>query len=227
MGFFDELLHHLRCSLHPQLRHYAPEALRDLDDFRHHLDYWNLPECFRRKCDEAFQKTGTIGYFHWQGRCLFSFDTLSPPCSHAVLLRNVFVPKKHRGKHSCTEALSQIVRVAESCGICILAIVHPFEIRTDKDDIEAGVEALHRSAHDVWYVSSQTAQAAMNARLRKAGFLNFDMRDSMSEHGATTIPLTNQWIFVPQGVDQAFLASIQDRFVNEVVHAPESIGIST
>jgi hypothetical protein len=34
-----------------------------------------------------------------------------------------------------------------------------------------------------------------------------------------TIPLTNQWIFVPSNVDQKFLASLADRFVNEAVDA--------
>jgi hypothetical protein len=66
----------------------------------------------------------------------------------------------------------------------------------------------------------------MNKRLRKAGFRNCDLRDSMSEHGGKTIPLTNQWIFVPRSVDTLFLASITDRFVSESVYANESTGIA-
>lgn len=216
MGYFDDILLRLRCSLHPQLRHYAPELLKDPADFRHQLDYWNLPESFRRECNAAFQATGTTGYYSWNSKCVFSFDSLTPPSPHAALLRNIFVPKEYRGQHCCTEALSQIVRVAESSATCILAIVHPFELCTEKDGIEAAIDALHRSLTGLSYVSSETAKQAMNARLKKAGFLNCDLRSTMSDDGAATIPVKQQWIFVPKNVAQPFLTEISSRLVNEV-----------
>jgi hypothetical protein len=216
MESFDDFLHRMRCSLHPQLRHYAYESLKDPDEYSHRVRYWNLPESFRKECGNAFQATGTTGYFSWNGKCVFSFDCLTPPSPHAALLRNIFVPKEHRGQHCCTETLAEMVRVAESSATCIVAVVHPFEIYAAKEGITAAIDALHRSSHDVAYVSDETAQHAMNARLRKAGFRNCDLRDSMMD---ITIPLTHQWIFVPSNVDQPFLASLTDRFVNEAVDA--------
>lgn len=213
MDSVDDFLHRMRCSLHPQLRHYSYEFLKDPDEYNHHVRYWNLPASFRKECDNAFQATERTGYFSWNGKCIFSFDCLTPPSHHAALLRNIFVRKEHRGQHCCTETLAEIVRVAESSATCIVAVVHPFEIYTDKEGIAAVIDALHGSSYDVAYVSDETAQQAMNARLRKAGFRNCDLRDSMMD---ITIPLTNQWIFVPSNVDQQFLASLADRFVNEV-----------
>jgi hypothetical protein len=147
---------------------------------------------------------------------VFSFDCLTPPSPHAALLRNIFVPKEHRGQHCCTETLAEIVRVAESSATCIVAVVNPFEIFADKGGIKAAIDALHRSTCGVAYVSNETAQQAMNARLKKAGFRNCDLRDSMMD---MTIPLTNQWIFVPNNVDKPFFASLANRFVNEAVDA--------
>ncbi|NDE17086.1 hypothetical protein EBZ80_19370 [bacterium] len=216
MDSFDDFLHRMRCSLHPQLRHYSYESLKDPDEYTHHLRYWNLPESFRKECGNVFQTTGTVGYFSWKSKCVFSFDCLTPPSPHAALLRNIFVPKEHRGQHCCTATLAEIVRVAESSATCIVAVVHPFEIYTAKEGIAAAIDALHRSSHEVAYVSNEMAQQAMNARLKKAGFRNCDLRDSMMD---ITIPLTNQWIFVPSNVDKPFLAGISDRFVNEAVDA--------
>lgn len=217
MGIFDDLFRQMHCSMHPQLRHYSPESLKDPAELRHQLDYWSLPESFRKECDEAFQATGTTGYYSWNSRCLFSFDSLTPRSPHAALLRNIFVPKEYRGQHCCTEALSKIVHVAESSATCILAIVHPFEICTEHlDDLKSAIDALHRSPHGISYVSNETATRAMNARLRRAGFRNCDLRSTMSDHGATTIPVTHQWIFVPQSVHPSFLSQISSRLVNEV-----------
>lgn len=216
MDSFDAFLHRMQCSLHPQLRHYSYESLKDPVEFSHRLRYWNLPASFLKECSNTFQTAGTTGYFSWNGKCVFCFDCLSPPSPHAALLRNIFVPKEHRGQHCCAETLAEIVRVAEASATCIVAVVHPFEIYTAKEGIAAAVDALHRSAHAVAYVRDETAQQAMNARLRKAGFRNCDLRDSMMD---ITIPLTNQWIFVPSNVDQEFLASLADRFVNEAVDA--------
>jgi len=216
MDSFDDFLHRMRCSLHPQLRHYSYESLKDPDEYTHHLRYWNLPESFRKECGNVFQTTGTVGYFSWKSKCVFSFDCLTPPSPHAALLRNIFVPKEHRGQHCCTATLAEIVRVAESSATCIVAVVHPFEIYTAKEGSAAAIDALHRSSHEVAYVSNEMAQQAMNARLKKAGFRNCDLRDSMMD---ITIPLTNQGIFVPSNVDKPFLAGISDRFVNEAVDA--------
>ena len=66
----------------------------------------------------------------------------------------------------------------------------------------------------------------MNKRLRKAGFRNCDLRDSMSEHGSKSVPLANQWIFVPRSVDTLFLAGLADRFVNETGYEHESTGLA-
>lgn len=216
MDSFDAFLHRMRCSLHPQLRHYSYESVKDPDEYSYLLRYWNLPESFRKQCGKAFQATGTTGYFSWKGKCVFSFDCLKPPSPHAALLRNIFVPKEYRGQHCCTETLAEIARVAEASATCIVAVVHPFEIYAANKDIAVAIDALHSSAHEVAYVSDETAQQAMNTRLRKARFRNCDLRDSMMD---LTIPLTNQWIFVPSNVDQPFLASLADRFVNEAVDA--------
>jgi hypothetical protein len=217
MDSFDHFFHRLHCSLHPQLRHYSPNALSDPADYWHELDYWNLPESFRKECNAAFQATKTSAYFSWEEKCVFSFSTLTPPCPHAALLRNIFVPKPHRGHHYCTQALEQIVRVAESSAVCILAIVHPFEIHSEGCSIDDAIDALHRSAHGISYVSDEAATQAMNTRLKKAGFRNCNLLDSMSDHGIATIPLTHQWLFVPRKVDKSFLAGIAGRFVSEAV----------
>jgi hypothetical protein len=216
MDTFDEFVHRMRCSLHPQLRHYSFASLKDPAAYWHLVDYWNLPESFRRECDNTFQATGTTGYYSWESKCVFSFDSLTPPSPYVALLRNIFVPKEHRGQYCCMEALSQITRVAESSATCILAIVHPFAIHTEKDSIEAAIDALHRTSGGISYVSGETAKQAMNARLKKVGFRNCDVRDSMLD---LTIPVANQWIFVPTSVAPAFLATISDRFVNECVDA--------
>jgi hypothetical protein len=217
MGTFDDLLYRLHCSMHPQLRHYSANSLKDSGEYRHVLDYWNLPESFRRECEAAFQKTATTAYYSWDERCVFSFGTLTPPCPHAALLRNIFVPKEHRGRRCCKEALSRIANVAEASATCILAIVHPFEIHTESHDLRVAIDALHRSAHGISYLNSKDATQAMNTRLKTAGFLNCDLRDSMSSYGIDTIPITNQWIFIPSTVDKPFLASIASRLVNEAV----------
>jgi hypothetical protein len=217
MGTFDDFLHRLRCSMHPQLRHYSAESLKDDAEYRHVLEYWNLPESFRRECEATFQGTGTTAYYSWNEKCVFSFSTLTPPCTHAALLRNIFVPKEHRGQHCCTEALSRIVSVAEASATCILAIVHPFEIHAESRDLNAAIDALHRSAYDVSYVSSSGAIDAMNTRLKRAGFVNCDLRDSMSNYGIETIPITRQWIYLPSTLDKPFSASLASRLVNEVV----------
>jgi hypothetical protein len=218
MVSFDAMIHDLRCSLHPQLRHYSPYSLRDEIHFRRQFDYWNLPESLRQACDDVFQQTGTTGYYGWENKCVFSIDSLSPPCPNVVLLRNIYVLKKYRGQQFCTKTLAQLVQVAESTDICILAIVHPFEIRFDNDTLEGAVDALHRSETGVWYVGDELAQEAMNARLKKAGFRNCDLRDRLSLAAAKRIPLRNQWIFVPKGVDRNFLTSIEFRLVNEEVN---------
>jgi len=218
MDSSDDFLHQIRCSLHPQLRHYSYESLKDPDEYSHRLRYWTLPESFRKECGNAFQATGITGYFSWNGKCVFSFDCLTPPSPHAALLRNIYVPKRHRGQNCCIGTLAEIVRVAESSATCIVAVVHPFEIYADNDGVAAAVDALHRSTHAFAYVSDETAQQAMNTRLRKAGFCSCDLRDSVMD---ITTPLTNQWIFLPQSVDQEFLASISERLVNEVVNGAQ------
>lgn len=227
MDSFDDFIHRLHCSMHPQLRHYSFTALKDPAEYRHHLRYWSLPDSFRAECNKTFQATGTTGYYSWNGKCVFSFDCLLNPCPHAVLLRNIYVPREYRGQHCCTDTLSQITRVAESSGTCIVAIVHPFEISTDHLGLKAVVDALHRSEHGISYVGDKTAKCAMNARLKKAGFCNCDLRDSMSPHGEATIPLTNQWIFLPKSVDQQYLASISKRLVNESVDGMQPTPTST
>lgn len=216
MASFDDLFHRMRCSLHPQLRHYSPESLKDPYEFRYQLDYWNIPESFRRECDAAFQATGTTGYYTWKSKCVFSFNSLTPPSAHAVLLRNIFVPKEHRGKHYCTEALSQIARIAECSATCILAIVNPFEMCSEAHGTEAAIDALHRSLHGIWYVSDETAKQAMHGRLKKAGFRTCDLR-GITPYLGNNVPVGDQWIFVPDSVDQSFLADISSLLVNEGV----------
>lgn len=217
MGISDDFINQLRLSMHPQLRHYSAESLVESGDYTHVRDYWNLPASFRRECESTFQRTGTTAYYGWKKRCVFSFSTLRPPCPHAALLRNIFVPREHRGQRYCTEALSRIVSVAEASATCIVAVVNPFEIHMESGDLEVAIDALHRSAHDVSYVSNKDATKAMNARLKNAGFLNCDLRDSMSSYGIDHIPITSQWIFIPSTVDKPFLASLVSRLVNEAV----------
>jgi hypothetical protein len=226
MGTYDDLFHQLRCSMHPLLRHYSAEALNNPANYGHALDYWNVPVTFRRECEKSLESTGITGYFAWKNKCLFSFDSTSPASPHAALLRNIFVPKEYRGQRVCMEALAQIVSAAEAAGTCILAVVHPFDIYGENVGLKAALEALHRTGKGFLHVDDAEPQHAMNKRLRKAGFRNCDLRDSMSEHGGKTIPLTNQWIFVPRSVDTLFLASITDRFVSESVYANESTGIA-
>jgi hypothetical protein len=227
MASMDDFFRRLQCSLHPQLRHYCFDSLRDTGHLNQQLDYWNLPDGFRRECERVFLPTGLTGLFALQDKCVFSFDTLSTPCREAVLLRNIFVLRQHRGQHVCTDALVQIVKVAEATSTCILAIVHPFEIDTTEAGVKAVAEVLCGTKEGMAYVGDVRLQNAMNSRLKKAGFRNVDMRDFMSDYGGSSIPLANQWVFVPQSVDPAFLRGIADRFVNENGYVEQSSGIST
>lgn len=227
MASMDDFFRRLQCSLHQQLRHYSFDSLRDAGTLSQQLDYWNLPDGFRRECERVFRPTGVTGFFSVKGTCVFSFDPLSPPCREAVILRNIFVLREHRGQHLCTEALDLIVKVAETTSTCILAIVHPFEIETTEAGVKAVAEVLCGAKEGMAYVNTPSLQAAMNSRMSKAGFRNIDMRDFMSDYGSSSIPLANQWLFVPVGVDQAFLRGISERFVNESDCVIQGSGIST
>jgi hypothetical protein len=227
MASKDDFFRRLECSLHQQLRHYSFDCLRESGNLSQQLDYWNLPDGFRRECERMFCPTGVTGFFSMRGTCVFSFDTLSTPCREAVILRNIFVLREHRGQHLCTEALAQIVKVAEASSTCILAIVHPFEIHTDQAGELGIVEVLRGTNEGLTYQNHPDLQNAMNSRMMKAGFRNIDMRDFMATEGSDSIPLANQWIFVPQSVDQAFLRGISDRFVNESDCVIQGSGIFT
>jgi hypothetical protein len=227
MGEYENLFHQIRCSMHPLLRHFSQESLKDPAKYGQALDYWNLPVAFRRECEKRFDSTSIPGYFQWKGKCLFSFDSLSFSGSHAALLRNIFVPKENRGQRVCKEVLAQITGVAESTGTCILAVVHPFEIHGSSIGLKGAIEVLHGTGTGFAHVEDKEPQIAMNQRLRMAGFRNYDFRDSMSEHGSKSIPITNQWIFVPHSVDKLFLAGISDHFVNEIGNSIGTVGIST
>lgn len=227
MTSMDNVFRRLHCSLHPQLRHFCFDVLRKAGRLEQQLDYWNLPDGFRRECERKFLPTGVTGFFALKDKCVFSFDTLSTPCREAVLLRNIFVLKQHRGQHVCTDALEQIVGVAEATSTCVLAVVHPFEIDTSEAGVKAVAEVLCGMREGMAYVGDHSLQAAMNGRLKKAGFRNCDMRDSMSHYGASSIPLANQWICVPRSADQVFLRGIADRFVNENGYVVQASGIST
>lgn len=211
----DDFLHLARCSLHPQLRHYSSNVLQDRGIFSHLSSYWDLPKAFRNHCDEAFDQTGPTGYLSWDGKCVFSFEGISTFGAYSALLRNLYVPRAYRGQGVCNDTLSQIALVAESSRTCVVAIVHPFEISGIATCLEAAIEAMHGMSSAISYVSDPNLQIAMNGRFKKAGFRNCDLRDTMSDSGAATIPLANQWIFVPTGVAPSLLASIADRFVNE------------
>lgn len=226
MGTYNDIFYQLRCSMHPLLRHFSAEALKDPANFGHDLDYWNVPMAFHRECEKHLEKTRISGYFTWKSKCLFSFGSSLSASPHAALLRNIFVPKEYRGQHICMEALAQILGAAESAGTCIVAVVHPFEIYGENIGLQAALESLHLTGKGFNHVDNAEPQQAMNKRLRKAGFRNCDLRDSMSEHGSKSVPLANQWIFVPRSVDKLFLAGLADRFVNETSYEYESTGLA-
>lgn len=215
MTKIDEYIHLIRCSNYPQLRHFSSDTLEDEETCSHLLGYWSLREEFRNECRRFFTEARTLGYFTWREKCAFSFTNSSQLSPHAALLRNIFVPRPLRGQNACGDTLSQIVKIAEATGICIVAVVHPFELSASASSLESAIDAMHGGPDGNWYVSDPILQSAMNGRFRKAGFVNFDLRVAMSPHGATTIPLENQWMFVPQTVDQSFRASISGSFVNE------------
>jgi len=82
----------------------------------------------KNKFEMFTENTGTIDdevYFHFEDRFDFPDDQWN---QYMVLLRSIYVHRKHRRKGLAKEVLARTVEAASESGACILALARPFEI---------------------------------------------------------------------------------------------------